>query len=86
MKYYPTSNEMNLVAAYEDVNEIAYEDRQTHWYGDYGIYEPSLNFTKEAFESRLAKALDALQITREMLNSMKSKSSPDFRKELLLKE
>ena len=32
-----------IIAAYEEATDIPQTERYASWYGDYGIFEPSLN-------------------------------------------
>ena len=52
MKYYMQANRFlqkygsdafKIIAAYEEAADIPPTERYANWYGDYGIFEPSLN-------------------------------------------
>ena len=52
MEYYKEANKFSkkygmdafkIIAAYEDAADIPQNERYSGWYGDYGIFEPSLN-------------------------------------------
>lgn len=52
MKYYMQANRFlqkygsdafKIIAAYEEAADIPQTERYANWYGDYGIFEPSLN-------------------------------------------
>lgn len=52
MEYYKEANKFSnqygmdafkIIAAYEDAADIPQNERYAGWYGDYGIFEPSLN-------------------------------------------
>lgn len=51
-------NKVEYLARMENVLEIPAEDRLTHWYGDYDLWEPKLNITEEQINNRI-KELDA---------------------------
>lgn len=51
MEYYKEANKFSkkygmdafkIIAAYEDAADIPQNERYAGWYGDYGIFEPSL--------------------------------------------
>ena len=52
MEYYKEANKFSkkygmdafkIIAAYEEAADIPQNERYAGWYGDYGIFEPSLN-------------------------------------------
>lgn len=69
MEYYKEANRFlqkygsdafKIIAAYEVAADISQTERYADWYGDYGIFEPSLNeeMTYDKFLSRYKAGLN----------------------------
>lgn len=52
----PTFEQVKTVAEYENKHNIPTDERQTDWYGDYNMYEPSLKYSAEKFYAILEMA------------------------------
>ena len=76
MKYYTQVNRFlqkygsdafKIIAAYEEAADIPPTERYANWYGDYGIFEPSLNedMTYDKLLSRYKAGLKYLGIINE---------------------
>ena len=64
-KYGPDAFE--IIASYEEAADIPPNERYANWYGDYGIFEPSLNedMTYDKLLSRYKVGLKYLGIIHE---------------------
>lgn len=76
MKYYTQANRFlqkygsdafKIIAAYEEAADIPPTERYATWYGDYGIFEPSLNeeMTYDKLLARYSAGLKYLGIIKE---------------------
>lgn len=68
-KYGPDA--FKIIAAYEEAADIPPNERYANWYGDYGIFEPSLNeeMTYDKLLSRYKAGLKYLGIIHEQLKN-----------------
>lgn len=84
MKYYMQANRFlqkygsdafKIIAAYEEAAEIPPTERYANWYGDYGIFEPSLNekMTYDKLLSRYKAGLKYLGIIHEQAKAVCSR-------------
>lgn len=60
-----TINEMDLMATYEEVYKIPYENQITRWWGDLGLHEFKHGVKLEEANEVFQKALKAINMTRE---------------------
>lgn len=81
MEYYKEANRFSkkygmdafkIIAAYEDAADIPQNERYAGWYGDYGIFEPSLNedMTYDKLLSRYNAGLKYLGIIHEQAKAV----------------
>ena len=72
-KYGPDA--FKIIAAYEEAADIPPNERYANWYGDYGIFEPSLNeeMTYDKLLSRYKAGLKYLGIIHEQAKSVCSR-------------
>lgn len=81
MKYYMQANRFlqkygsdafKIIAAYEEAADIPPTERYANWYGDYGIFEPSLNeeMTYDKLLSRYKAGLKYLGIINEQAKAV----------------
>lgn len=81
MEYYKEANKFSkkygmdafkIIAAYEDAANIPQNERYASWYGDYGIFEPSLNedMTYDKLLSRYNVGLKYLGIIHEQAKAV----------------
>lgn len=86
MEYYKEANRFlqkygsdafKIIAAYEVAADISQTERYADWYGDYGIFEPSLNeeMTYDKFLSRYKAGLKYLGIIHEQAKAVSVDSS-----------
>ena len=84
MKYYTQANRFfqkygsdafKIIAAYEEAADIPPTERYANWYGDYGIFEPSLNeeMTYDKLLSRYKAGLKYLGIIHEQAKAVCSR-------------
>ena len=84
MEYYKEANRFlrkygsdafKVIAAYEDAADISQTERYADWYGDYGIFEPSLNeeMTYDKLLSRYKAGLKYLGIIHEQAKAVCSR-------------
>lgn len=84
MEYYKEANRFlqkygsdafKIIAAYEDAADIPPTERYATWYGDYGIFEPSLNeeMTYDKLLSRYKAGLKYLGIIHEQAKAVCSR-------------
>ena len=84
MKYYMQANRFlqkygsdafKIIAAYEEAADIPPTERYANWYGDYGIFEPSLNekMTYDKLLSRYKAGLKYLGIIHEQAKAVCSR-------------
>lgn len=61
-----------IIAAYEVAADISHTERYAEWYGDYGIFEPSLNedMTYDKLLSRYKAGLKYLGIIHEQAKTV----------------
>lgn len=61
-----------IIAAYEEATDIPQTERYASWYGDYGIFEPSLNedMTYDKLLSRYKAGLKCLGIIHEQAETV----------------
>lgn len=61
-----------IIAAYEEAADIPPNERYANWYGDYGIFEPSLNedMTYDKLLSRYKVGLKYLGIIHEQTKAV----------------
>ena len=62
-----SQTDINVVAAYENTYNISPSECQTSWFGDLNLYEPSINYNSEKFQSVFNTAIQKLGITRKEL-------------------
>ena len=69
-KYGPDA--FKIIAAYEEAADIPPNERYANWYGDYGIFEPSLNedMTYDKLLSRYKVGLKYLGIIHEQTKAV----------------
>lgn len=88
MEYYKEANRFSkkygmdafkIIAAYEDAADIPQNERYAGWYGDYGIFEPSLNedMTYDKLLSRYNAGLKYLGIIHEQAKAVCSQFLSD---------
>ena len=88
MEYYKEANKFSkkygmdafkIIAAYEDAADIPQNERYAGWYGDYGIFEPSLNedMTYDKLLSRYNAGLKYLGIIHEQAKAVCSQFLSD---------
>ena len=81
MEYYKEANKFSkkygmeafkIIAAYEDAADIPQNERYAGWYGDYGIFEPSLNedMTYDKLITRYDAGLKYLGIIHEQAKAV----------------
>ena len=81
MEYYKEANKFSkkygmeafkIIAAYEDAADIPQNERYAGWYGDYGIFEPSLNedMTYDKLITRYNAGLKYLGIIHEQAKAV----------------
>lgn len=81
MEYYKEANRFlqkygsdafKIIAAYEEAADIPPTERYANWYGDYGIFEPSLNedMTYDKLLSRYKVGLRYLGIINDQTNAV----------------
>ena len=81
MEYYKEANKFSkkygmdafkIIAAYEDAADIPQNERYAGWYGDYGVFEPSLNedMTYDKLLSRYGAGLKYLGIIHEQAKAV----------------
>lgn len=81
MKYYTHANEFlqkygsdafKIIAAYEEAKDIPHNERYADWYGDYNIFEPSLNekMTYKKLLFRYNAGLEYLGIVSEQVKEV----------------
>ena len=81
MEYYKEANRFSkkygmdafkIIAAYEDAADIPQNERYAGWYGDYGIFEPSLNedMTYDKLITRYNAGLKYLGIIHEQAKAV----------------
>ena len=81
MEYYKEANKFSkkygmdafkIIAAYEDAADIPQNEQYAGWYGDYGIFEPSLNedMTYDKLISRYGAGLKYLGIIHEQAKAV----------------
>ena len=72
-KYGPDA--FKIIAAYEEAADIPPNERYANWYGDYGIFEPSLNeeMTYDKLLSRYKAGLKYLGIIHEQAKAVCSR-------------
>ena len=84
MEYYKEANRFlqkygsdafKIIAAYEEAADIPPNERYANWYGDYGIFEPSLNedMTYDKLLSRYKAGLKYLGIIHEQAKAVCSR-------------
>lgn len=84
MEYYKEANRFlqkygsdafKIIAAYEEAADIPPTERYANWYGDYGIFEPSLNeeMTYDKLLSRYKAGLKYLGIIHEQAKAVCSR-------------
>lgn len=71
------SDAFKIIAAYEEAADIPPTERYANWYGDYGIFEPSLNekMTYDKLLSRYKAGLKYLGIIHEQAKQFAVDSS-----------
>lgn len=69
------SDAFKIIAAYEEAADIPPTERYANWYGDYGIFEPSLNeeMTYDKLLSRYKAGLKYLGIIHEQAKAVCSR-------------
>ena len=88
MEYYKEANKFSkkygmdafkIIAAYEDAADIPQNEQYAGWYGDYGIFEPSLNedMTYDKLLSRYNAGLKYLGIIHEQAKAVCSQFLSD---------
>ena len=88
MEYYKEANRFSkkygmdafkIIAAYEDAADIPQNERYAGWYGDYGIFEPSLNedMTYDKLITRYNAGLKYLGIIHEQAKAVCSQFLSD---------
>ena len=88
MEYYKEANKFSkkygmdafkIIAAYEDAADIPQNEQYAGWYGDYGIFEPSLNgdMTYDNLLSRYNAGLKYLGIIHEQAKAVCSQFLSD---------
>ena len=90
MEYYKEANKFSkkygmdafkIIAAYEDAADIPQNEQYAGWYGDYGIFEPSLNedMTYDKLISRYGAGLKYLGIIHEQAKAVCGEITVVFR-------
>lgn len=64
------SFEIDLIATYEELHFTTEKNRVVEYIGDYSMHVLKDGISQQAFEKRLAEALDEIGLTREQYNAI----------------